>query len=65
MTSSSLGYLLSIEEYKAVLDEASSKNEYYLETGHLHIGKGFLSRAKWFKGSKDRGFRGTLAAQKG
>ena len=36
-----------------------------LETGYLHIEKGFLSRAKWFKGSKDRGFRGTLAAQKG
>ena len=65
MTLSSLGYLLSIEEYKAVLDEASSKNEHYLETGHLHIEKEFLSRAKWFKGSKDRGFRGTLAAQKG
>ena len=64
MTSSSLGYLLSIEEYKAVLDEASSKNEHYLETGHLHIEKGFLSRAKWFKGSNDRGFRGTLAAKK-
>ena len=64
MTSSSLGKL-SIEEYKAVLDEASSRNEHYLETGHLHIQKEFSSRAKWFKGSKDRGFRGTLAAQKG
>ena len=65
MTSSSLGKLLSIEEYKAVLDEASSKNEHYLEAGHLYIEKGFFSRAKWFKGSKDRGFRGNLAAQKG
>ena len=65
MTSSSLGNLLSIEEYKAVLDEASSENEHYLETGHLHIEKGCLSRAKWFKGSKDRGFRENLSAQKG
>ena len=65
MTSSTLGHLLSIDEYKAVLDESSSKNEHYLETGHLHIEKEFLSRAKWFKGSKDRGFRGNLAAQKG
>ena len=65
MTSSSLGKLLSVEEYKASLDEASSRNEHYLETGHLHIGKECLSRAKWFKGSKDRGFRGNLAAQKG
>ena len=63
MTSSSLGKLLSIEEYKAVLDEASSRNEHSLETGHLHIEKECLSRAKWFKGSKDRGFRGTLAAE--
>ena len=65
MTSSTLGHLLSIDEYKAILDEASSKNEHYLETGHLHIEKEFRSRAKWFKGSKGRGFRGTLAAQKG
>ena len=63
MTSSSLGNLLSIEEYKAVFDEASSRNEHYLETGHLYIEKECLSRAKWFKGSKDRGFRGTLAAE--
>ena len=61
MASSSLGYLLSIEEYKAVLDEASSRNEHSLEPGHLHIEKECLSRAKWFKGSKDRGFRGALA----
>ena len=64
MTSSSLGKLLSIEEYKAVPDEASSRDEHYLETGHLHIEKACLSRAKWFKGSKDRGFRGNLTAQK-
>ena len=56
---------LSIEEHKATLDEASSRNEHYLKTGHLHIEKECLSRAKWFKGSKDRGFRGNLAAQKG
>ena len=65
MTSSSLGELLSIEEYKAVLDEASSRNEHSLETGHLYIEKECLSKTKWFKGSKDRGFRGNLAAQKG
>ena len=65
MTSSSLVELLSIEEYKAVLDEASSRNVHYLETGHLHIEKECPSSAKWFKGSNDRGFRGNLAAQKG
>ena len=63
MTSSSLGNLLSIEKYKAVLDEASSRNEHYLETGHLHIEKEYLSRATWFKGSTDRGLRGTLLAE--
>ena len=52
MTSSSLGSLLSIEESKTVLDEASSKNEHYLETGHLHRDKEFLSRAKCLKEAK-------------
>ena len=65
MTSAAGGKLPPIEEYKAVLDEASSRNEHYLETGHLHTGKENLSIEKWFKGSKDRGFRGNLVAQKG
>ena len=63
MTSSSLANILSIEESKAIIDEDSSSNELYLDRGHSHIEKECLSRVKWFKGSKDRGFRGTLAEQ--
>ncbi len=64
MTSSSLGNLLAIEEYNAVLDEDSSSNELYLKTAHLSIENGCLSKAKWFKGSRDRGFRGNRAEKK-
>ncbi|WP_164923244.1 MULTISPECIES: hypothetical protein [Prochlorococcus] len=49
-------------QYKAVLDDSSSINEPYLEPGHLHPGKELPSSKKWFKGARDRGFRGDLAA---
>ena len=61
MTSSSLGHILSIKEYKAIINEDSTSNKLYLETRNSQIGKECLSRVKWFKGSKDRGFKGTLA----
>ena len=64
MTTSSIGSILSIEECKDVLDENSNSNKCYLGKGNLLIEKTYLSRAKWFKGSKNRGFRGNLAAQK-
>ena len=64
MTSGLLENLTSIEECKIVLDEDCSSNNPYLETVPLLIGNEDFSRAKWFKGSKDRGFKGTLAAQK-
>ena len=64
MTSSSLGNILALEKYKAVIDEDSSSNNPYLEAGNLCITKECLSRSKWFKGSNDRGFRGTLAEEK-
>ncbi len=61
MTSSSLENIPSIEDYKTVLDKNSNRNKTYLETGHLPIQKQCCSKVKWFKGSKDRGFKGTLA----
>ena len=64
MTSSSLGNLLAIDEYNAVLDKDSCSNELYFDTAHLSIKNGCLSKAKWFKGSRDRGFRGTLTEKK-
>ncbi len=64
MTSSSLRDILSIKESKAIINEDSTSNKLYLETPNSQIGKECLSRLKWFKGSSDRGFRGTLAEQK-
>ena len=54
--------LLSMKEYKAVLAEASSLKEPYSETGHLYQENRLLPRPVWFKGSRDRGMRGDIAA---
>ncbi|AAQ00563.1 hypothetical protein EV11_1735 [Prochlorococcus sp. SS52] len=62
MASKSSKNILSMAQYKAVLDDSSSINEPYLEPGHLHPGKELPSSKKWFKGARDRGFRGDLAA---
>ena len=51
-----------MREYKAVLAEASSIENPYLETGHLYPENELLPRPIWFKGSRDRGLRGNLAA---
>ena len=62
MTSKSSRSVLSMEEYKAVLAEASTLERPYSETGHLYQENRLLPRPVWFKGSRDRGLRGNLAA---
>ena len=51
-----------MREYKAVLAEASCIEKPYSETGHLYQENRLLPRPLWFKGSRDRGLRGNLAA---
>ena len=62
MTSKSSRSVLSMEEYKAVLAEASSVAKHFSETGHLYEENRLLPRPVWFKGSRDRGLRGDIAA---
>ncbi len=62
MTSKSSQSVLSLKEYKAVLEEASGIEKPYSETGHLYQENRLLPRPLWFKGSRDRGLRGNLAA---
>ena len=62
MTSKSSRSVLSMEEYKAVLAEASTRKKPYSETGHLYPVIELLPRPVWFKGSRDRGLRGDMAA---
>tara|TARA_B100001250_G_scaffold239284_1_gene205628 strand:- start:631 stop:786 length:156 start_codon:yes stop_codon:yes gene_type:complete len=51
-----------MEEYKAVLAEASTLEKSYSETGHLYLVNEFLPRSVWFKGSRDRGLIEDIAA---
>ncbi len=62
MTSKSSRSILSMNDYKAVLEEASGVEKPYSETGHLYQESRLLPRPVWFKGSRDRGFRGEIAA---
>ena len=62
MTSKASRNVLSMKEYQAVLAEASSLNKPYSEIGHLYTENELLPRSKWFKGRKDRGLRGDIAA---
>ena len=62
MTSKSSRSVLSMEEYKAVLAEASTLKKLYSETGHLYQESRLLPRPVWFKGSRNRGLRGDIAA---
>ena len=62
MSSKSSRSVLSMNDYKAVLAEASSVAKPYSETSHLHQESRLLPRPVWFKGSRDRGLRGNLAA---
>ena len=51
-----------MKESKAVLEVASSIEKPYSENGHFYTENELLPRAIWFKGSRDRGLRGDLAA---
>ena len=62
MTSKSSRSVLSMNDYKAVLAEASFVAQPYSETGHLYPEIELLRGPIWFKGSRDRGLRGNLAA---
>ena len=62
MTSKSSRSVLLMKDYQAVLAEASSVAKPYSETGHLYQENRLLPRPVWFKGSRDRGLRGNLAA---
>ena len=62
MTSKSSRSVLSMKDYQAVLAEASSVAKPYSEIGHLYQENRLLPRPIWFKGSRDRGMRGDIAA---
>ena len=62
MTSKSSRSVLSMNDYKAVLAEASILKKPFSEAGHLFAEKELLPRPVWFKGSRDRGFREDIAA---
>ena len=70
MSKDKLNNFLLIEEstanleekvYEALLQEDSNINQAYSETGHLHPEKN-TPQYIWFKGSRDRGLRGNIAA---
>jgi hypothetical protein len=62
MTSKSSRNVLSMEEYKSVLAEASTFETPFSETGHLYEENRLLPRSVWFKGSRNRGLREDIAA---
>ena len=62
MSSKSSRSFLSMEEYKAVLAEASTLEKPHSETAHLYPVNELLPRPMWFKGSRDRGLREDIAA---
>ena len=62
MTSKSSRSVLSMNDYKAVLVEASSLKKPYSEKGHLYQENRLFLRPVWFKGSRDRGLRGNHTA---
>ena len=51
--------VLSIEQYRAVIDEDSSLNKQYSQIGHLYPEK--TPQFKWFKSSRGKEMRGDLA----
>ena len=62
MTSKSSRNVLSMEEYKSVLAEASTLEKPFPEIGHLYEENRLLPRPVWFKGSRNRGLREDIAA---
>ena len=53
--------VLSLEEYKVIVNEDSSTRKEYSKVGHLYPEKN-TPQYRWFKGSRDRGGRGDIAA---
>ena len=54
---------LSTKEYKEILKDPNNKQS-NTRTSSLHQGEILLTKSKWFKGSRDRGFRGQIASKK-
>ena len=52
---------LSLEEYMVIVKEDSSARKEYSKVGHLYPEKN-TPQYRWFKGSRDRGERGDIAA---
>ena len=52
---------LSLEEYKVIVNEDSGATSEYTKVGHLYPEKN-TPQYRWFKGSRDRGVRGDIAA---
>ncbi len=53
--------VLSLEEYKGIVKEDSIAEKEYSKVGHLYQEKD-TPQYRWFKGSRDRGLRGEIAA---
>ena len=53
--------VLSLEEYRAIVEEDSNSNEKYSKVGHLYPEKN-TPQFQWFKGSRDRGLNRDMAA---
>ena len=53
--------VLSLEEYMVIVKEDSSARKEYSKVGHLYPEKN-TPQYRWFKGSRDRGERGDIAA---
>ncbi len=62
MTSEFSGSVFLRKGYKAVLAEPATLEKPYSETGQFHTEHELLPRPIWFKGSRDRGLRGDVAA---
>ena len=62
MTFKSSRNVLSMDDYKVVLSEASTVAKPYSETGHLYQENRLFPRPVWFKGSRNRGLREDIAA---
>ena len=54
--------VLSVKEYKDVVEEDSTLKKPNLEIGDLYKENKLLPRPVWFKGSRDRGLRENIAA---
>ena len=53
--------VLSLEEYRILVNEDSSSKKEYSKFGHLYPERN-TPQLRWFKGSSDRGLREELAA---